>query len=208
MDKIKEILEILKKRSKVIFCYSLIVLAIVLVLLILVVKPQKINNDFLYDTGTKLDDSLVVSSFPIVQHIKVKQNKLYGMYLYLGSDDINKYPYTVELKDDSGKKYFSHTFNLDYESNIIYMGFPVVENSYNKDFILSITCDECANVQLAYMNKGEKNTYIEGNRNKTLGLTIDYYTNDTSYYWYSLLAIVVAITLLPLARSETNETKY
>ena len=150
MDKIKKILEVVKKRGKVIFCYSLIVLAVVLVLVVLVVKPQKINNNFLYDTGTKLDDSLVVSSFPIVQHIKIKQNKLYGMYLYLGSDDINKYPYTVELKDDSGKNYFSHKFNLDYESNIIYMGFPVIEDSYGKNFILSITCDKCENVQLAY----------------------------------------------------------
>ena len=206
MDKIKKILEVVKVRRKVIFCYSLIVLSIVLVLLILVIKPQKMNNDFLYDTGTKFDESLVVSRFPIVQHIKINHDKLYGIYLYLGSDDINKYPYTVELKDASGKKYFSHNFNLDYESNIIYMGFPVIEDSYGKDFILSITCDKCENVQLAYMNKSEENTYIEDNENKMLGIAIDYYTDNTSYYWYSLLAIVIAITLLPLARSETNET--
>lgn len=204
----EKILDVVKEKRKVIFCYSLIVLAIILVLIILVIKPQKINNTFLYDTGTKIDDALIVGSFPIVQHIKIKQNKLYGMYLYLGSDDINKYPYTVELKDDNGKKYFSNKFNLDYESNIIYMVFPMIEDSSDKNFILSISCDKCENVQLAYMNKSEEDTYIEDNESKTLGIAIDYYTNNTSYYWYSLLTIVIAVTLLPLARSETNGNKY
>lgn len=184
------------------FCYLLIFLGILLFVVVLIVKPQKTNNAYLYDNT--IESEKKTATFPIVQHIKVSEDNVYGMFLYFGSDDINQYPYKVTLKDIEGKKYFKHDFNLDYESNIVYMQFPLIKESKGKEFIITIDCSECDNVQLGYRDSKEKTNYIENN-DKVLGISFNYYVENHSFNWYSILSIIIGLILLPLAKEENHE---
>ena len=177
-------------------------MGILLFMVVLIVKPQKTNNAYLYDSKSKSQKR--VSSFPLIQHIKVNQDNVYGLFLYLGEDDINKYPYRIVLKDTNNKEYFNHKFNRDYESNIVYMEFPVIRNSKGKEFILTIDCEECSNVKLGYKNSGEDGSYME-NSDKILGVSLNYYQKNNSFYWYSILSITIGLILLPLAKEENYE---
>lgn len=192
----------LLKCWKKLFCYLLIFLGILLFVVVLIVKPQKTNNTYLYDNT--IESEKKTATFPIVQHIKVSEDNVYGMFLYFGSDDINQYPYKVTLKDIEGKKYFKHDFNLDYESNIVYMQFPLIKESKGKEFIITIDCSECDNVQLGYRDSKEKTNYIENN-DKVLGISFNYYVENHSFNWYSILSIIIGLILLPLAKEENHE---
>ncbi len=192
----------LLKCWKELFCYLLIFLGILLFVVVLIVKPQKTNNAYLYDNT--IESEKKTATFPIVQHIKVSEDNVYGMFLYFGSDDINQYPYKVTLKDIEGKKYFKHDFNLDYESNIVYMQFPLIKESKGKEFIITIDCSECDNVQLGYRDSKEKTNYIENN-DKVLGISFNYYVENHSFNWYSILSIIIGLILLPLAKEENHE---
>ena len=192
----------LLKRWKELFCYLLIFLGILLFVVVLIAKPQKTNNAYLYDNT--IESEKKIATFPIVQHIKVSEDNVYGMFLYFGSDDINQYPYKVTLKDIEGKKYFKHDFNLDYESNIVYMQFPLIKESKGKEFIITIDCSECDNVQLGYRDSKEKTNYIENN-DKVLGISFNYYVENHSFNWYSILSIIIGLILLPLAKEENHE---
>lgn len=187
---------------KKLFCYLLIFLGILLFVVVLIVKPQKTNNTYLYDNTIEAEKK--TATFPIVQHIKVSEDNVYGMFLYFGSDDINQYPYEIILKDVEGKEYFRHDFNLDYESNIVYMQIPVIKKSKGKEFVVTINCEECNNVKLGYRDSNEKDNYIE-NSNKILGVSFNYYVENHNFNWYSILSIVIGLILLPLAKEENHE---
>ena len=187
---------------KKLFCYLLIFLGILLFVVVLIVKPQKTNNAYLYDNT--IESEKKTATFPIVQHIKVSEDNVYGMFLYFGSDDINQYPYEIILKDVEGKEYFRHDFNLDYESNIVYMQIPVIKKSKGKEFVVTINCEECNNVKLGYRDSSEKDNYIE-NSNKILGVSFNYYVKNNGFYWYSLLSIIVGFILLPLSKEDSYE---
>lgn len=190
------------KYWKKLFCYLLIFLGILLFVVVLIVKPQKTNNAYLYDNT--IESEKKTATFPIVQHIKVSEDNVYGMFLYFGSDDINQYPYEIILKDVEGKEYFRHDFNLDYESNIVYMQIPVIKKSKGKEFVVTINCEECNNVKLGYRDSSEKDNYIE-NSNKILGVSFNYYVKNNGFYWYSLLSIIVGFILLPLSKEDSYE---
>lgn len=202
MEWLKKGKNYLLKHCKKLFCYLLIFLGILLFLVVLIIKPQKTNNIYLHDNTIETEKK--TSTFPIVQHIKISEDNAYGMFLYFGSDDINQYPYKVTLKDIDGKEYFKHDFNLDYESNIVYMQIPLIKKSKGKEFIITIDCQECNNVELGYREPIGKDIYIE-NDNEVLGMAISYYTKNNSFYWYSILSIVIGLVLLPLAKEEEHE---
>ena len=202
MKKLQRIFYYIKRNWQKLFCYGLIMMGILLFMVVLIVKPQKTNNAYLYESKSKSQKR--VSSFPLIQHIKVNQDNVYGLFLYFGDDDINKYPYRIVLKDTNNKEYFNHKFNRDYESNIVYMEFPVIRNSKGTEFILTIDCEECSNVKLEYKKSSEDGSYME-NSDKILGVSLNYYQKNNSFYWYSILSITIGLILLPLAKEENHE---
>lgn len=202
MEWLKQWKNYLLKNWKKLFCYLLIFLGILLFVVVLIVNPQKTNSIYLYDNTIEEEEK--EATFPIVQHIKVSEDNVYGIFLYFGSDDINQYPYKITLKDIEGKEYFRHDFNLDYESNIVYMQFPTLKESSNKEFIVTVDCKECNNVKLGYRESSNNNSYIE-NDNKILGISFNYYVKNNGFYWYSLLSIIVGFILLPLSKEDSYE---
>ena len=202
MEWLKRGQKYLLKYHEKLFCYLLIFLGILLLIIVLIVHPQKTNNIYLYDNTIEVEKK--IATFPIVQHIKVSQDNAYGMFLFFGSDDINRYPYKITLKDMDGKEYFKHDFNLDYESNIVYMQFPIIKKSKDKEFIVTVDCQECNNVKLGYRKSIGKDVYVE-NDNEVLGMSVNYYVKNNSFYWYSILSITIGFVLLPLAKEEKHE---
>lgn len=203
MKKLQRIFYYIKRNWQKLFCYGLIMMGILLFMVVLIRKPYKSNNNLLYPNNIKGEK--IVGTFPLKQHVKVKDDNLYGMYLYFGTNEINKFPYEVTLKDTSGKVYFKHKFNLDYEPNIVYMQFPLIKKSNNKEFVVTVDCESCNNVKLNYLKKKKNDSYIENVNDMTLRVSYDYYTKNNSYYWYSILSIVIGVTLLPLAKEEKYE---
>ena len=49
-----------------------------------------------------------------------------------------------------------------------------------------------------------EDNYIE-NSNKILGVSFNYYVENHSFNWYSVLSIVIGLILLPLAKEENHE---
>ena len=196
---INNIINYIKNNPQKLFCYFLIFAGILLFILVFLIKPHKLTSEGLYSITNPEDEYQQEITFPIEQKITISKKILNGIYLYLGEDDINSYPYTVTLKDEEGTEYFNHYFNLDYDSNIIYIGLPLTIDT-TKEFLLTIDCQECKNVELSVMDANQDNTHIVGNDDKTLKLSIDYYKKNNNYYWYTALSIVIGLTLLTLAR--------
>ena len=43
------------------------------------------------------------------------------------------------------------------------------------------------------------------NSDKILGVSLNYYQKNNSFYWYSILSITIGLILLPLAKEENHE---
>ena len=72
------------------------------------------------------------------------------------------------------------------------MGFGRIADSKGLDLNLLIECEECKNVKMSLDND-----------TKELKLaTESYVSNNNIFYWHSILAIVLGMLLLPLAKKE------
>lgn len=194
----------IKEHSKSLFCYLLIFASVLLALIVIIKKPMKLVTTYTYNTG--VDVVLEKVTFPMEQDIKVNVDNLSAITIYPEDDSLNKYQYQVEITDEDDKQLFYHDFK-DYNGDQMYFYFGIIPDSKNKILHVKINCDECKNVKMGIGKSLNKETSILENSGNTLKISMNNYSKNNSFYWYSILAIVIALTLLPLARSEEKNEK-
>ena len=201
---IKNLLKWIQKNLNSLFCYFLIFIAILLFAVVIIRKPMKLVTTYTYNTGVNLE--LKDVTFPIEQDIKVDVENLNAITIYPGDDSLNKFQYQVKLTDEYGKQYFYHDYK-NYNSNFMYLYFGTIPDSKNKTLRLTINCYECKNVKMMIGKSLNDATSLLGSSDDTLMISMNNDSRNNSFYWYSILAIVIALTLLPLARSEEKNEK-
>ena len=197
--------KILANRKKL-FCYGLIFISIMFFITIIITKPLKIQKNYIYDTGIDLVYKKL--TFPIIQNLKIDYDNLSVINIYLKDTYVineitEKYNLHVELYNKE-KIYFNEKFT-NYEPNIIQINLGKIPNSKDKIFTLKISCEDCQSIKIPVRKSINQNNEIEGLDNETLQILYTNYVPNNSYYWYSILGIVIGLTLLPLARGEEHE---
>lgn len=179
------------------FCTCLLAVSIMLALATLIIRPNKQASKNLYDASSKTVIEEIV--FPFVQNIEIKEDA-YSLTLYLESDSINKFDYNITLSDEISE-YFNNDFH-NYNSNIALI---VPNKKLNPGkYKLKFTCNDCKNVKIA-KRKSIGNNFIDIENTNSLKLTYGTYTKNNTYYWYAVMGIIIAITLLPLTRGDNDE---
>ncbi len=194
----------LKKYWEEIFCYLLIVIGVLFTLVIIGFQPMKVNTAYLYKYSNK--DVLEELSFPVVQHIQFQQDHLNSLNIILKDLSINDYTYRVKLLDQKNQEYYNQQFK-DYEGNVISIPLEQLNLLKNHDYLLKIECEECSGVKFSVKDLENDSVYLENVNHKSLEMTTLYLSKNNGYYWYSAMAIVIGLTLLPVARGRKNGGK-
>ena len=71
-------------------------------------------------------------------------------------------------------------------------------------FNLKIKCDECEDVKIA-KSTAIDDSYIVGDNDNTLKIYYEYYVYNNTFYWYSIMAIVLGVILVPFAKEKHDE---
>ena len=190
---------------QVYFCYLLILCGILFAIAIAIFKPMKINTDYYYEYKNKI--TLEEMKFPVEQHIRFRNDNLYVLNIYFNDMSINDYSYSVGLFDEDGNEYFSNNFSSHKESGIsIYIDKLGLKRDY--DYILKIDCPECNDdVKMSVKNASDNFNYLSGFDNKSLEITVNYFSRNYGFYWYSAMAIVIGLTLLPTVKCNKSRGK-
>lgn len=187
------------KNYKLIISYGFIFFGIITAITIIIVKPQKSETLFLYDSSSTSQTMPV--SFPFEIQIKNKANNLNYVDFYLGNDSLNEYQYTLKLYDEA-KIYFEHEY-VNYNSNIIRI--PITEGiELDKVLTLNIDCKQCKDVKFD-LYKSVDTSHIIGDEENTLQIVEVGRSVNYGYIWYALLFVAIGLTLLPLAKESCNE---
>lgn len=192
----------LLKNWKVLFCYALIGGGILFTLAIFIVRPMKINTAYSYEYSNKL--TLEKVNFPVIQHIRFNEDKLKALNIYFRDDSIKDYTYRVKLLDDNGKEYFNYEI-ANRDSDMVALALDGISLEKNYDYLLRIECADCSNVEMSVKEASDEYTYVEGYDDKSLEVTINYFSENNGFFWYSAMAIVIGLTLLPVARGNRYE---
>lgn len=191
---------------KKIFCFSMLFLSFLLAFVILIKKPMKVSAMDMYDSSQEVVTKKI--TFPIEQDIHVDVDNISAITIYPGETNLNDFQYQIELTDEDGDSYFSHDYQ-DYKGNFMYLFFGKIPNSKGKTLHLKITCED-GQEQDVFMDvaRSQKNgTNIINDSDNTLKITMNYYTRNYGYFWYSMLGIAIALILFPLAKEETIHEK-
>lgn len=194
-------LNFFKEKWKLLFCYLLILLGILLVIVVLIMKPMKLTSYYVYSQAEAADISEVI--FPLEEKIKINHSNLSDIWIYLEDNSLNAYSFQVELRNSKDEICFEHQY-VDYESNILHIYLGLIEYSKDEVFTLKINCDECQNVKVA-KSTAVDNSYIVGDSDNTLRIYYDYYVPNNTFYWYSILAVVLGLMLIPFAKENSDE---
>lgn len=185
----------IKNNYKVYILYFLILIALLFALVVFISKPMKLKVSSVYQEDAKFVKNKI--SFPLEQEIVVNDNNLSGVYIYFGDDSINSYNYQVSLKD--GDNVLFENDYKDYKSNILFLGFELQKVVNGKKLQLSIQCKDCDEVYADVVNNSST-----VNKSQLLKISTVNYVRQYNYYWYSIMLIVFCLTLLPLAKEESE----
>ena len=154
------------------------------------------------------EEKLERLSFPIIQHFHYDLNDLRVINFFLKDESINNYDYQIDIiGKQTGNNYFSHNYH-EYDSNTIIMELNRIPAKKDKDFIMTIECEKCNDVQLSIKKSNDKKNYIEGEKNNdVLEFNLVNYIKNDSYFWYPIVGIVIAFMFYPLAREEDKYDK-
>ena len=196
MKNLKNIL----KNKKLLFCYFLFFTSVLFALLLIVFQPQKANAYYPYKYSGKKIENI---SFPIAQHFHYELDELRSINLFLQNESLNQFNYKIDvIGEKTGHNYFSHKY-INYNSNIIILDLNKIPSKDEKDFLINIDCQNCKNVKLSLKESNDKKNYIEGRSdNKVLEFNLINNVTNNSYYWYSLVGIVISLMLYPFAKEE------
>lgn len=191
----------LKEKWKLLFCYLLIFLGILLIVIVLIVKPIKKTTHYVYSQSEASD--ITEMTFPLEEKITIHHDKLANIWIYLEDESINEYTYEIELTNSKDEVYFENRFE-NYNSNIINIGLGLLEESEGETFNLKIKCDECEDVKIA-KSTAIDDSYIVGDNDNTLKIYYQYYVYNNTFYWYAIMAIVLGIIFIPFAKEKHDE---
>lgn len=190
------------KNWSVLFCYALIGGGILFALAVFIFKPMKINTSYSYEYSNKV--TLEKVNFPLIQHIRFYDDNLKALNIYFQDDSIKNYDYRVKLLDNQGNEYFNYEI-INRNSDMVSLALDGISLEKNYDYLLKIECDDCVDVEMSVKDSSDKYTYLDGYDNKTLEIRINYFSENNGFFWYSAMAIVIGLTLLPVARGNRDE---
>lgn len=180
------------------FCIVLFMLSILFSIIIFIKKPMKSVINYLYIelSGSEMTEV----EFPIKEKILVDED-INSLKLDFGNDFINNYSYDIQLINQKGKDIFKKTYQ-GHEGNFVFINPEngIESGKYN----LIISCSTCKNVKIN-LRKSKKNNYLVNNISKSLDLSYESVITNTSYYWYSIMGIVITLTLYPLLEEDSHE---
>ena len=182
-----DIFNYLKEKWQLLFCYLLILLGVLLIVIVLIVKPIKKTSYYVYSQSDGSDMTEI--TFPLEEKITIHHDKLANIWIYLEDESINDYTYEVELINSKGEVCFKNIFE-NYKSNIININLGLIE--------------ECENVKIA-TGTAIEDSYIVGDNDNTLKIYYEYYVYNNTFYWYSIMAIVLGVILVPFAKEKHDE---
>ena len=189
---------------KSILCYLLLFIGLVLLGLVLIIKPQKVNENYMYNTGKETKKVELPKN--IIQYIKPGVNNITGLYVYLEDDSITKCNFHIVLTDDNNNKYLDEDIKK-YNSNIIYLSLGKIEKSKDRLFKLKIDLLNCSELKGMLGKSVNKYNYLDNYDKKTLKIVVNSVSKNNSYYWYIALIVSISLLLIPLARSENKNEK-
>ena len=196
-----KLLDYFKENCKILFCYLLILLGVLLAVIVFIKKPMKLVSNYVYSSNIESEISEVI--FPLEQIIKVHHDNLTNIWIKLEDDSINNYNYRLNLKNHNNDILFENEY-INYESNIILISLGLIEDSEDETFQLSIQCDDCQNVNIAKVNTLD-DSYIVGDEKNTMKIYYDYYEPNNNFYWYSIMSIVLGFVLIPFSKEKRYE---
>lgn len=194
----------MKNKIPKFFCILLVVLSVLFALIIFVAQPKSSIYKCAYKESSDKEESSL--SFPIVQRFKVEGNGFNKVTIYLYDQSINENIYEVKIFDENNKKIYSHVYN-NYNSDIIELLFKEIKDSDNKEYRIEINCagTKCNNFNAETVFAKTKKYSIEGTNDKSLYLMYSTTKLNKTYYWYSIMGLLIAITLYPLTKEDKNE---
>lgn len=190
----------IKNNLKTIFCYSLILIAILFAIYVFIRKPEKTINSYIYNTSRKSQIKNV--TFPLIQKININTDNLKTLTIYYQDLSINNFTYNLVITD--GKKELKTIEYNKYESNIAIVSVEDLNLKKGDVIYLKYICDDCQNVKLDLTVPLNEDDKIQ-NTDKSLNIILQSKEKDNSYYWYSGMLIVFAVALLPFARKEDKD---
>ena len=180
------------------FCIVLFILSILFSIVIFIKKPMKSVINYLYIelSGTEMTEV----EFPLKEKILLDKD-INSLKLDFGNDFINNYSYDIQLIDQKGKDVFKKNFQ-GHEGNIVFINPEngIKSGKYN----LVISCSTCKNVKIN-LRKSKENNYLVNNISKSLDLSYESIVTNMSYYWYSIMGIIITLTLYPLLEEDSHE---
>ncbi len=196
MDFIKTIF----KNKRLLFCYFLFGCSVLFALLLLIVRPTKMNPTYPYNYSKQ---EIKEVSFPIVQHFHYELGNLRIINLFFQDESLNKYNFKIDVVgEETGHKYFSYDY-IDYNSSIVAMEFNEVSKEKDNNFFIKIDCNDCENVKMSLRKSNNDKNYIEGrNDNRILEFNLINDVPNNGYYWYSIVGIIISLMLYPFAKEE------
>ena len=115
MNKTK-VIDYLKRKWRLLFCYLLIFMGVLLAIIVLVMRPVKLTDNYVYSPAVETNISEI--TFPLEQKIKIDHDKLSNVWIHFEDESINNYVYEVQLRNSKDDISFEHVYD-GYESNII-----------------------------------------------------------------------------------------
>lgn len=198
------LLKKIRMNLKIIFCIGLIILAILMLIWIIIFKPQKNSKVYLYNTGYKSKN--VIFANKIEQDIYPNVDTFNAFNIDIGSKTFKNIDFNIKVEDYEGKVYFDSDVS-NYNSTLFYLYLGELNNMKNKILKLSITCKNTCAIKAKTSKSLNKKNHIKDYNNSSLNITVDSTSLNKNYYWYPIMMIAISILLMPFSRSEENEKK-
>lgn len=198
------------KNWKLLFCYLLFIFSILFSVLVFIIKPVTPKSYYPYIYSKRNFETV---QFPIVQHFDVSNNQLKYIHIFLSDksiidNSINQYDYEVSVLDNNGKLYYKKLYH-DYSLDTIDIMLDEIPNSNVKNMMFEIKCDQCNDVFMSFKKtNNKKNNYVDSrDDDNILEFNLIYMVPNNSYYWYTLVGIVLSLMLYPLAKEDMKNEK-
>ncbi|MBR2833495.1 MAG: hypothetical protein IKE75_03585 [Bacilli bacterium] len=185
-----------KSHWQLLFCFSLIVVAFILFLIIFIKKPRKSFTEPLYKNNDLVENVNLTS---IKQHIYPKKNNISAFRVELDKISEKSCNLNIKISDEKGNTYFDQ-YVENYSDNSLYLYIGELKDAVSKRFELTVDIDSCSSIKVPLVQKYNKDTYLENYSKKSLKISIDTSKVNTSYGWYPLMILSIALLLFPLAR--------
>lgn len=180
---------LIKKYYQKIIVYGLITLGIIISIIIIIIRPQRVITQEIYNYNPESAEIEKIT-FPLLLKIPFKTSNIDYLELYFGDDSINNYSYIISATKNS-ESVFEHTYTNE-QSNIIRIPLAGVEFKPEDNLEVKISClSSCSNAKFK-MYDTKNGTYPR--------IVLVFHSVDYRYLWYAILSLLIGITLIPLTK--------